>query len=93
MCVKQNESSQPWVTTVTARNGAQVCVRPLRPDDREREAAFINSLSDTSRYFRLLTPMKFLSPHLLNQFMDVDGDRRMAFVATVSAASVDAPRC
>ena len=80
-----SDSPRTWIANAKARNGAQLCIRTLRPDDREREVAFINSLSETSRYFRLLTPLKFLSPHLLNQLMDVDGDRRMAFVATVNA--------
>jgi GNAT superfamily N-acetyltransferase len=55
----------------------------LSPDDRERQLAFINSLSERSRYFRLLAPLKSLPPHLLDQFMDVDHERRVAFVASV----------
>jgi RimJ/RimL family protein N-acetyltransferase len=61
----------------------EIRIRPLRPDDREREIAFINSLSERSRYFRLFTPLKFLPPHLIDQLMDVDYQRRMAFVAVV----------
>jgi acetyltransferase len=72
-----------WTSQSTARNGLQLCIRPLRPDDREREVEFINSLSERTRYFRLMTPLKFLPPHLLDQLMDIDYDRRMAFVATV----------
>lgn len=65
------------------RNDVEIRIRPLRPDDREREIAFINSLSERSRYFRLFTPLKFLPPHLIDQLMDVDYQRRMAFVAVV----------
>lgn len=72
-----------WTSTASARNGERIRIRPLRPDDREREIGFINSLSEQSRYFRLFTPLKFLSQHLLDQLMDVDYDRRMALVATV----------
>jgi acetyltransferase len=71
-----------WTSQSTARNGTRLCIRPLRADDREREIEFINSLSERSRYFRLMTPLKFLPPHLLDQLMDIDYDRRMAFVAT-----------
>jgi acetyltransferase len=72
-----------WTSQSTSRDGARVCIRPLRPDDREREVEFINSLSERSRYYRLMTPLKFLPPHLLDRLMDIDYDRRMAFVATI----------
>ena len=72
-----------WTSQSSARDGTRLCIRPLRPDDREREIDFINSLSERSRYFRLMTPLKFLPPHLLDRLMDIDYDRRMAFVATI----------
>ena len=72
-----------WTSQSTARNGLRLCIRPLRPDDREREIEFINSLSERTRFYRLMTPLKFLPPHLLDHLMDIDYDRRMAFVATV----------
>ena len=72
-----------WTSQSSTRNGVPLCIRPLRPDDREREIEFINSLSERTRYYRLMTPLKFLPPHLLDRFMDIDYDRRMALVATV----------
>src|SRR5690606_18917149 len=39
-----------WTTRIPARSGEMLCVRPLRPDDRAREAAFINSLSEHTRF-------------------------------------------
>lgn len=78
-----------WTSRAHTSSGADICIRPLRPDDRVREIGFINSLSETSRYFRLFTPLKFLPPHLLDQFMDVDYDRRMAFVATTLRDGVE----
>lgn len=74
-----------WTSCVQTHGGTQIRIRPLRPDDREREIAFINGLSEQSRYFRLLTPFKVLPPHLVDQLMDVDYAKRMAFVATVAA--------
>jgi RimJ/RimL family protein N-acetyltransferase len=76
-----------WTASARTRAGVQICIRPLRPDDREREIAFINGLSEQSRYFRLLTPFKFLPPHLVDQLMDIDYTKRMAFVATIPTAS------
>ncbi|HEY0682254.1 MAG TPA: GNAT family N-acetyltransferase [Steroidobacter sp.] len=75
-----------WTWTAVARDGAPIKIRPLRRDDEQREIAFIGSLSERSRYFRVFTPLKFLSRELLSQFMDVDYDRRMALVATVGDA-------
>lgn len=73
-----------WTACARTHAGVPICIRPLRPDDREREIAFINGLSERSRYFRLLTPFKFLPPHLVDQLMDIDYAKRMAFVATIS---------
>ena len=77
------ELIEKWTSHVRTPSDLQICIRPLRPDDRAREIAFINSLSERSRYFRLFAPLKFLSPHSIDQLMDVDYERRMAFVATV----------
>lgn len=74
-----------WIWTTAARDGTRITIRPLCRDDEQREIAFIDSLSERSRYFRMFTPLRFLSPQLLSQFMDVDYDRRMALVATVGA--------
>jgi RimJ/RimL family protein N-acetyltransferase len=78
-----------WVTGARSRRGAPVCIRPLRADDREREIAFINGLSEKSRYFRLFTPLKFLPRHLIDQLMDIDYRQRMAFVATTQQGGVE----
>lgn len=75
-----------WTWITADRSGASIKVRPLRRDDEQREIAFIDSLSERSRFFRMFTPLKFLSPDLLSQFMDVDYDRRMALVATIGDA-------
>src|SRR5215831_4598355 len=71
-----------WTIAKRAKNGTDICIRPLRPDDREREVEFIQSLSPETLYLRLFTPLKYLPRHLLDQLMDVDGRRRMAFIAT-----------
>jgi RimJ/RimL family protein N-acetyltransferase len=78
-----------WVTRARSRKGAMLCIRPLRPDDREREIAFINSLSEKSRYFRLFTPSKFLPRQLIDTLMDIDYRQRMAFVATTQQSEVE----
>lgn len=78
-----------WTSRVRARSGEEVCIRPLRADDREREIDFVEALSERSRYFRLFTPQKFLSRHLVDQLMDVDYDQRMAFGATIQRITAE----
>ena len=78
-----------WVVPARNRRGAVLCIRPLRPDDREREVAYVNALSERSRYFRLFTPLKFLPRHLIDQLMNIDYRRRMAFVATTQQGEVE----
>lgn len=79
-------SLDEWTWTTATRDGAPITVRPLRREDEQREIAFMASLSERSRFLRLFTPLKFLSPQLLSHFMDVDYDRRMALVATIDDA-------
>jgi acetyltransferase len=78
-----------WTSQSNARNGLRLCIRPLRADDREREIEFINSLSERTRFYRLMTPLKFLPPHLLDRLMDIDYDRRMAFIAAAELDSCE----
>jgi len=70
---------------VRLRDGAELNLRPIRPDDREREAAFVRNLSTESRYFRFLDSVRELSPAMLSQFTEIDYQRRMALVATVNS--------
>lgn len=83
MCPAPVEFFEQWSSTARTRSGQWIRIRPLRADDRQREIDFINSLSETSRYMRLWTPLKFLPPHLLDQLMDIDYADRMALVATM----------
>ena len=64
------------------RDGMSIFVRPLRASDRELEQEFIASLSESTRFFRMHAPLRYLSPQLLDQLMEIDDERRMALVAT-----------
>ncbi|WP_430318375.1 N-acetyltransferase family protein [Pseudomonas nitroreducens] len=68
-----------WVEALN--DGSHVLIRPLRPDDREREAEFIARLSPEARHFRFLCTMKEVSPSLLDQLMAVDFKESVAYVA------------
>lgn len=62
-------------------DGTPVLIRPLRAEDREREEDFIQRLSPTARRYRFLGDFREASPALIDQLMDVDFPRRVAFVA------------
>ena len=64
------------------RDGSPIFIRPLRRSDRHLEEAFIASLSESTRFFRMLAPLRHLSPELLDRFMDVDGTGQAALIAT-----------
>lgn len=68
-----------WIQALS--DGSHVLIRPLHAEDREREFAFINGLSSETRRFRFLGTITEASSTLLDQLMDVDHKRRMAYVA------------
>jgi|SRR3569833_1979924 len=70
-----------WERTASTRDGNSFRVRPIRPDDADRETRFISRLSAESRYRRMMNAMKELPPELLHGFVHVDYEHDMAFVA------------
>ena len=70
-----------WTVSIIPRGREPLTIRPLRPDDRERDLQFVNELSDQARYMRLMSPMRSLPADMLQGFMDIDYRNRMAFVA------------
>jgi acetyltransferase len=69
----------------TAGDGTRVTIRSIQPEDREIERVFVRSLSSNSKYLRFFSPIKDLSPQLLDRFTRVDYPREMAFIATIQA--------
>jgi len=63
------------------RDGTPVLIRPLRAEDREREEDFIRRLSPSARRYRFLGDFCQASPALIDQLMQVDFPRQVAFVA------------
>jgi acetyltransferase len=56
-------------------------VRPIMPEDAEIERAFVNGLSEQTRYFRFFYRLHELTPAMLARFTQVDYDRELALVA------------
>jgi len=66
---------------VTMRDGTVLHLRPIRPEDADLERAFVNGLSEQSRYYRFFYRMAELTPAMLARFTQVDYDRELALVA------------
>ena len=73
----------------TAGDGTLVTIRPIRPEDREIERAFVSGLSSNSKYLRFFSAINELSPRLLDQFTQVDFPREMALIATIQTDMVE----
>ncbi len=66
---------------VELRDGTRLLVRPMRPEDVERESRFFDSLSERSRYQRFMQHLPKLPPQMLARFTQLDYDRELALVA------------
>lgn len=71
-------------TTWQTKEGVTITLRPIRPEDALAEQAFIGNLSPAAKYFRFMHEVSELTPETLVRFTQVDYEREMAFVATVS---------
>ena len=69
------------------RDGAAVCVRAIRPDDKERLRMAFARLSRRSVYQRFFHPVHQLAPDELRRLTEVDFGDHVAIVLTVGAGS------
>jgi acetyltransferase len=72
------------VSEWTARDGARVTVRPIRPEDAAIEREFVKQLSLEAKYFRFMSTIRELSPQMLARFTQIDYDREMALIAVTA---------
>jgi acetyltransferase len=70
------------------KDGTQVRMRAIRPDDANRERAFVAAMSETSRYYRFLHPMAELSDDTIARFTQLDYDREMALIALTADQAI-----
>jgi acetyltransferase len=75
---------------VTLRAGTPLHVRPIRPEDAELERAFVDGLSEQTRYFRFFYRLAELTPSMIARFTQVDYDRELALVALVNVDDAQA---
>jgi acetyltransferase len=69
-------------------NGANVTIRPIRPEDAILEKDFHNRLSERTKYFRFMQALQELTPEMIVRFTQIDYDREMAFVAVTEDANL-----
>jgi RimJ/RimL family protein N-acetyltransferase len=67
---------------VTLRDGRRATIRPIRRDDIEHTAAFIDALSPRSKHALFLGGITHLSDADLQRLCDAQDPRDMAYVAT-----------
>ena len=66
---------------IRVRDARTVRVRPIRPEDAEREKRFVGGLSARSRYQRFMQHLPQLSDRMLARFTQLDYDRELALAA------------
>jgi acetyltransferase len=70
-------------TGFQAKDGSQVTIRPIKPEDVRIEQQFVKALSAESRYMRFMNTIREVSPAQMARLTQIDYDREMAFVATI----------
>jgi acetyltransferase len=66
-----------------AADGRPIRIRPLRPDDLDRELRFVAGLSEATRYLRLQYSVREVSREDAARLLDLDYHDRCAFCALV----------
>ena len=77
-----NPSAGPERLIATLRNGLEVCVRPIRPDDRERLARAFQGLERETVYTRFFRFASELTQAQLKRATETDPEREVALVVT-----------
>ena len=67
--------------TATMRDGRQIRLRPIRPDDAPALQQLFNSLTPEDRRLRLFSSMRELPDELAARLSQIDYDREMVLVA------------
>jgi acetyltransferase len=66
---------------VRLRDGTAITIRPIGPEDADREQEFVRQLSSESRYNRFMNTLRELPPDMLDRFTHPDFQHDLALVA------------
>ena len=67
------------------KDGRRVKLRAVRADDKEKIQATLRGLSAESRYARFMSPLRELSPQILERATNPDSTRELQLVAVTGA--------
>ena len=70
-----------YISKRTLKNGVQVALRPIKPEDEPRFNELFKSLSEESVRFRFFEIIKEMSHDTLSRYCNLDYDREIAIVA------------
>ncbi len=70
-----------YETNVTAADGTDLFIRPIRPEDAALFRNLFKTLSPRSVYFRFFSQVRDVTPEMLDHYTQVDYDRQIALVA------------
>ena len=69
------------IKQTTLKNGEEITIRPIRPEDAEIEKHFVDKLSSEAKYFRFMSVVHEITPQMLVRFTQIDYEDEMALVA------------
>ena len=72
---------EKYISTVKLKDGREVVLRPIRPEDEPLEAAMFDHFSDQTLYFRFFGYVPQVTHDFLTRFTQIDYDREMAVIA------------
>jgi acetyltransferase len=72
-----------WIRRFQLSDGADIVIRPIRPEDAEIEQAFVRKLSPEAKFFRFMNSLQELGQDLLIRLTQLDYDRELALIATL----------
>jgi len=65
------------------KDGTEVFIRPIRPEDAEAHYAFVSSFSRETSYYRFFSYGKEMTDEQMTRFTQIDYDREIAIIAVV----------
>lgn len=77
------------VSTWQLKDGSNITIRPIRPEDDVLEQSFVRNLSENSRYFRFVNNIQQLSQTQLVGFTQIDYSRELALIAIAKQQGKD----
>jgi acetyltransferase len=70
-----------WIRKTQLRDGTEITLRPIRPEDEPLEAQLVKDASKESLYFRFFGYIPGIDHQMLSRFTHIDYDREMAIIA------------